>query len=192
MTFSNGAYNPHPLANPFNTRLGPANYSLNPNGESYHRNIMRNDKNASLPDAMSYAPPTLEVPNQLDYDIGVTKIDRIALSQMYKNAYVAPDGTVFDLDSRKIVMQPMRQTKSGEWENTSRVIEMNDPYGDWNNAEIYRLPSQSNCNQLDEVSIKYWQQVEQSKPTQMSELQRELLADLDAGKLTVKSKLVDC
>lgn len=32
MTFSNGTYNPNPLANPFNTRLGPSNYTLNPNG----------------------------------------------------------------------------------------------------------------------------------------------------------------
>ena len=32
MTFSNGTYNPDPLANPFNTRLGPSNYTLNPNG----------------------------------------------------------------------------------------------------------------------------------------------------------------
>lgn len=30
MTYSNGAFCPHPLANPLNTLLGPANYSLNP------------------------------------------------------------------------------------------------------------------------------------------------------------------
>ena len=33
MTCSNGSYNPNPLANPFNTRLGPSNYTLNPHGQ---------------------------------------------------------------------------------------------------------------------------------------------------------------
>ena len=30
MTYSNGMFNPLPCANPFNTRLGPSNYTLNP------------------------------------------------------------------------------------------------------------------------------------------------------------------
>ena len=48
MTFSNGQFNPHPLANPFNTRIGPANYSLN----SYSDQCLRagfNSKTKELP-----------------------------------------------------------------------------------------------------------------------------------------------
>jgi len=52
MTYSNGSYNPNPLANPFNTRLGPANYTLNPHGVSYKQNIFRSDPNAKLPDTI--------------------------------------------------------------------------------------------------------------------------------------------
>ena len=37
MTYSNGAFNPVPWANPFNTRLGPSNYSLNPANAGYGR-----------------------------------------------------------------------------------------------------------------------------------------------------------
>ena len=33
MTCSNGSYNLSPLANPFNTRLGPSNYTLNPHSQ---------------------------------------------------------------------------------------------------------------------------------------------------------------
>ena len=51
MTCSNGSFNPHPLANPFNTRLGPSNWCLNPAGDSYRPNVFRCDPNASLPEA---------------------------------------------------------------------------------------------------------------------------------------------
>ena len=55
MTYANGSFNPHPLANPFNTRLGLANYSLNPNGMSYiGQNAFRHDPKATLPEAVKY------------------------------------------------------------------------------------------------------------------------------------------
>lgn len=50
MTFSNGQFNPSPLANPFNTRLGPANYTLNPHGTAMKLCFTRN-ANATLPEA---------------------------------------------------------------------------------------------------------------------------------------------
>ena len=43
------ATNPHPLANPFNTRLGPSNYSLDPRGQSYIGNAF-NSSRKDLPD----------------------------------------------------------------------------------------------------------------------------------------------
>lgn len=48
MTFSNGQFNPHPLANPFNTRIGPANYSLNPCSKQFV-SVGFNSKNKALP-----------------------------------------------------------------------------------------------------------------------------------------------
>ena len=50
MTYSNGSFNPNPLANPFNTRLGPSNYSLNPAGQSYIGDKGFNSKSKDLPD----------------------------------------------------------------------------------------------------------------------------------------------
>lgn len=49
MTFANGQFCPHPLANPFNTRLGPSNYSLNPLSRQFGQQSF-NSKNKELPD----------------------------------------------------------------------------------------------------------------------------------------------
>jgi len=51
MTFSNGTYSPHPCANPFNTRLGPSNFTYNKFGVSYRRTPIRMDAHATLPDS---------------------------------------------------------------------------------------------------------------------------------------------
>jgi len=51
MTYSNGMFNPHPCANPFNTRLGPSNYSLNPLNP-VSRTTVFNSKSKQLPDSM--------------------------------------------------------------------------------------------------------------------------------------------
>ena len=70
MTCSNGSFNPHPLANPFNTRLGPSNTSLNPASPSYgHLKFSRNP-NATLPSGRtvmtrSEAPQSAPIPNLL-------------------------------------------------------------------------------------------------------------------------------
>ena len=53
MTFANGQFCPHPLANPLNTRLGPSNYSLNPASKQFGQ-FLFNSKNKELPDT---APP---------------------------------------------------------------------------------------------------------------------------------------
>lgn len=50
MTFANGQFCPHPLANPFNTRLGPSNYSLNPLSRQFGQQSF-NSKSKELPDA---------------------------------------------------------------------------------------------------------------------------------------------
>jgi hypothetical protein len=47
-TYSNGQYNPNPLANPFNTRIY-GNYSLNP-CSPLHLNKLFNPTNKNLPD----------------------------------------------------------------------------------------------------------------------------------------------
>lgn len=53
MTFSNGGWNPNPLANPLNTRLGPSNYSLNPKNPAYSRTVF-NSSCKQLPEPIPY------------------------------------------------------------------------------------------------------------------------------------------
>lgn len=55
MTFSNYNFNPNPFANPFNTRLGPANYTLNPNGKGFKFSTV-NRNSTDLPDPVMYNP----------------------------------------------------------------------------------------------------------------------------------------
>lgn len=65
MTFSNGHFNPNPLANPFNTLLGPANYSLNPSNMQSQR-MSINTKSTALPDPTPFSgigSSKLQVPN---------------------------------------------------------------------------------------------------------------------------------
>lgn len=53
MTFANGQFCPHPLANPFNTRLGPSNYSLNPYSKQFGQQSF-NSKSKELPDPIPF------------------------------------------------------------------------------------------------------------------------------------------
>lgn len=53
MTFANGQFCPHPLANPFNTRLGPSNYSLNPASKQFGQQSF-NSKSKDLPDPIPF------------------------------------------------------------------------------------------------------------------------------------------
>ena len=53
MTFANGQFCPHPLANPLNTRLGPSNYSLNPASKQFGQSLF-NSKNKKLPDPIPF------------------------------------------------------------------------------------------------------------------------------------------
>ena len=53
MTFANGQFCPHPLANPFNTRLGPSNYSLNPLSRQFGQQSF-NSKSKELPDPIPF------------------------------------------------------------------------------------------------------------------------------------------
>lgn len=59
MTFSNGSFNRSPLANPFNTRLGPANFTLNPRGTA-RKAVQFNPDCTDLPLPQPYDPSQQE------------------------------------------------------------------------------------------------------------------------------------
>ena len=53
MTYTPAGFDANPLANPFNTRLGPSNYSLNPLSRQFGQQSF-NSKNKELPDPIPF------------------------------------------------------------------------------------------------------------------------------------------
>lgn len=100
MTFSNGGYNPNPLGNAFNTRLGPANYSLNPNGQSHSKGFSSDNK--SLPDPVMLNDPNgpqneLHVPHGNEPPFTLAQLQGIV--DDYANGKQWDDREIHRLDS---------------------------------------------------------------------------------------------
>lgn len=149
MTFSNGTYNPDPLANPFNTRLGPSNYTLNPNGVGNPFCKMTFSKKTELPKpVMLGQQQSLQLPQQ------------------------------------QISMKDFLQIEMSRYAN-GRM--------DWKNEDIYRMPTSPKENGMTKKDIEYWKHAEEESKkleANMSDEQKEMLADLD--KIFPPSKLEDC
>ena len=198
MTFSNGVFSPHPLANPLNSRLGPSNYTFNQFGQSFRSRSVTIKSNVDLPDPIMLNDMQaqsdrrcLEVPNQLDYAQTGPNLDIVALKTQYKNSYVDSNGTVYDLDSGKIVFQHELPRNANEW-GPCKSITRFDTTAEWRNSDIYKLDTQPNALNIDKTSQAYWQSVQKQANTEMNDLQKELLADLDSGAFVGKSRLEDC
>lgn len=155
MTNSNGMFNPHPLANPLNTRLGPSNYTLNPCAKRSYINRSRTD----VPDQCPVQFQTLEIPNQLDY---------------FPNSQTC-----------------LRKQCANGWGET--IINFADSSNEWNDRDIYRSPIENSMDnsKINQQSKEYWNYIESQKTTEMTDLQKELLQDLESDQLMTKSKLVD-
>lgn len=97
---------------------------------------------------------------------------------------------MIDFKSGKVVVDPSRGHRGGEWAPT-KVISPPQVSPSWNRNST---PSSSDATQRlgDADSQKYWQDqasTEQSKQHEMSDMQKELLADLEDGKLMKLSRL---
>lgn len=148
MTYSNGSYNPNPLANPFNTRLGPANYTLNPNGIGNPFCKMTFSKKTDLPK-----------PVMLGQQQGP------------------------ELPQQQISMKDFLQIEMSRYANGAM---------DWKNSEIYKLPSKPTEVGMSQKDIAYWKHAEEESKkleANMSDEQKEMLADI--SKLFPPSKLED-
>lgn len=114
MTYSNGQYNPDPLANPFNTRIY-GNYSLNPYSP-LHVNKLFNSKNKNLPDPIQseFEQNELHTPTQ---DIPFSLNDFQNIVDQYSSNKTWNDSEIYSLDS-----------------NSNMLSEKDIEY--WQNAEI--------------------------------------------------------
>lgn len=150
MTFSNGIYNPDPLANPFNTRLGPSNYTLNPNGMGNPFCKMTFSKKTDLPKPVMLGDrqQNLQVPQQ------------------------------------QMSMKDFLQIEMSRYTN-GRM--------DWNDRDIYRMPTKPAENEMTQKDIAYWKHAEEESKkleANMSDEQKQMLVDLD--KTFPMSMLEDC
>lgn len=184
MTYSNGAYSPNPLANPFNTRRY-GNYSLNPFfNEKAAQQLLGvnvgngNPKNLQVPnqdvpmygteewEAKYNKQASLTVPNQ---DVPEGDICGRQGFIPGTNLFRCHDGTVVDFKTRKIVAEPGQNP--GYWGNPNERLQqgtdsswsdVNEPTIEqmMSNLERYRgtAVSQKDCldSQLDPKSAAYW------------------------------------
>ena len=217
MTSSNGAFSPHPLANPFNTRLGPSNYSLNP---------YRNVDAARRVHKASSDPRNLQVPNQEPtYD----QVQRAEQAQLQRKSLQVPnqdippgdnlgrqgflrknlslfrclDGTILDFKTGKVVHSP-NDPSSEYWGNPDATVSKESSIGTWNDEETIdnlianidqyygKATPASTGMQVDPKSAKYWLQAEEEAEklqAEMSDEQKRLLTNFE--KHFPKSKLVE-
>ena len=112
------------------------------------------------------------------------------------------DGSIIDLKNKKIVLDPNKKFKAQGYWNDPNAHLSRTGLGDWGRAE-------SPCELLDRIengdgtfedpnlspeSIRYWKKArEESKKLvqNMTDEQKQLLDDLNSGKLFPLSRLVD-
>ena len=100
-TYSNGQYNPDPLANPFNTRIY-GNYSLNP-CSPLHVNKLFNSKNKNLPDPIQpdFEQNELHTPTQ-DIPFSLNNFQNIV--DQYSSNKAWNDSEIYSLDSNSNIL----------------------------------------------------------------------------------------
>lgn len=213
MTFSNGTYSPHPLANPFNTRLGGSNISLNPliNRNASANNVNPKDLQVPNQDVPLYGTPEwnqkygkvndLQVPNQ-DVPLG----DQSGKQGFIRNSSIfrCHDGTIVDFRSRKVIYTP-DDPNSQYWGNPNSTISRgtekswNDEIGPTidqmiNNIDQYygRNSEQNQIVDIDPESVKYWIQAQEEAEklkSQMTDYQKQMIAQFESH--FPKSRLIE-
>ena len=201
MVYTNTGFSAHPLTNPFNCHQ---NGNFNTVGFGYGRkSSVRMDSNAKLPEPkmpgddewIQTLASKLEVPNQLGPELGGSRPDTVGMAQRFPSLVVCPDGTMIDMKTGKVFLDPSKNAPAGQWAPTKTIsppqVVQAQSSASWNDKEINQLPIQQSSVEPtlnDADSMRYWQQqAANQKP--MSVEQQKLLADLESGKLMKLSRL---
>ena len=196
------AFNSHPFANPFNQRRF-SNFSF------------CNDKSAN-PKLFTTVkdPSTLEVPQKQGSIFGDDPRKELTVPNQdvpYANGYAQingfigksslfrlQDGSVLDLEKRKIVYDPKMKFKAqGYWGDPNEQIERHYD-NSWRETQLISQIMTDASNgiyndpNLSPSDAKYWNKArEESKRLEqnMTDRQKELLNDLNSGKIFPLSKL---
>lgn len=108
---------------------------------------------------------------------------------------VCPDGTMLDFKTGRVVLDPHKNARAGEWGPT-KTISPPRITGSWNDRSAADLSNNMQAplsRELDAAdSAKYWSEVESKEHAEcgeMSDAQKKLLADLEAGHIMKLSRL---
>ena len=198
------ATNPHPLANPLNHARYAA-YEM----QNTRKPGITHSKDASkleVPQStMSYEDVvnmqnSLTVPYSALDDIGSSAL-RTAGFIGKSSLFMLYDGSVLDLKTHKIVLDPNKKFKlSGYWNDPNETITQNSSqeWGKTDTIESLLAHKERSGDiydpNLSPESIRYWQRAkEESKKLvqNMTDEQKELMKDLENEKFFPKTRLVD-
>lgn len=204
MTYTNTGFSASPFANPFNCRQ-IANYRLVGVGLGKSNHTMRVDSKARLPDPkplqrQDLMPSQLEIPNQLGACHYNSMIDVVGLQRAFPDLVVCPDGTMMDMKSRKVIVNPSKSKRCApnEWVPTKMVSLFPEEVqpNSWND-HVQKSNANSQQNAMpraldDKSSNEYWNTVQtEFDKFKMSNDQKQMLKDLEDGKLMKLSRLED-
>lgn len=193
MTISNANINPYPTSNPLTSRhIGNNNIMWNQTG------FKRCSQSAKVPYSKPFSiedfqrqQQSLEVPCQNQIPMGAE--GKMAMMPQYNSdIFQCPDGTIISISTGKIIKDNLNnQNQSGE-----KMRWVKSPSEKtWNDNEIMNLiPHNQNEVGLSKSDIEYSRISEiQNKKLKdnMSDLQKNLLADLENGNILKKSHFVE-
>ena len=202
------ATNPHPLANPLNQgRFRNYAHWQKPVEVKPFLNTKSSPKELTVPDPTPYAEllakqnARLTVPNQdiPYYDGPIPASGFLGESPLFKLS----DGSVVDLKTCKIVFDPsLKWRAKGYWNDPSSTTEEPVSSKEWGPTEtiesmLNRIGKPDGTYEdpnLSPDSIRYWKMAEEeSKKLEqnLTDEQKSLLADLQAGKMFTPSRLVE-
>lgn len=204
------ATNPHPFANPLNqSRFRNYSYGQAPKEAKPFINKSTNPQELTVPDSTPYteilarqnAANELTVPNQdiPYYDGPIPACGFLGNSPLFKLS----DGSVIDMKKCKVVYDPnIRWKAQGYWNDPNATTKKPNEDKEWGKTEtiesmlnnLGKPTDMNNDPNLSPESIRYWNKAkEESKKLEqnLTDEQKQLLDDLNAGKMFRLSKLIE-
>ena len=195
MTITNTQFNPFPVSNPLTSNI----YSNNNSGWS-GRGFTRCSQNTPVPKAKPFSMEAKQywdnvtVPNGEAVPMGCEHMMHM-MPQFNDDLFQCPDGTLISKSTGKILRD---NTKTSEFPS-EKMRMMKTPTEDncWNDREIYSFNpiKRNNINvglSKDDIEYAEFSKKENEKlKNNMSDLQKQLLSNLENGGIFKNTKLVE-
>ena len=114
---------------------------------------------------------------------------------MFPNLVTCPDGTMLDFKTGKVIVDPNKGARPGEWAklktiNPPQACASSESWNDQPSSANYTPQASGSLSTRD--SEEYWRAqaaAEQAKRPEMTDAQKKMLADLESGKIMKLSRL---